>query len=170
MSQSMTISPSPISRQPEVLSRNDPFSMPVIHCLGFFLGMTASSLSVSILMARSSSMTRAHGLSPGGAARSGSTFPIATSDTAHDKQATMALGILMRCPRLPRRKVLAPDDLDVYLACRFELGESVVSLAGAGKAVAFAQGDLQAIDPFEEILSIGTSLLRPIGDLDIDGT
>src|SRR5687768_3146415 len=34
--------------------------MPVIHCLGSFLGMTASSLSVSILMARSSSVTRAH--------------------------------------------------------------------------------------------------------------
>src|SRR5882672_1066188 len=69
MSQSTTISPSPISRKPVVLSRNDPFSMPVIHCFGFFLGMTASSLSVSILMARSSSVTRAHSASLGDWAR-----------------------------------------------------------------------------------------------------
>ena len=69
MSQSMTISPSPTSRKPVALSRNDPFSMPVIHCLGFFLGMTASSLSVSILMARSSSVTRAHRLVSAGWAR-----------------------------------------------------------------------------------------------------
>ena len=34
--------------------------MPVIHCFGAFFGMTASSLSVSILMARSSSVTLAH--------------------------------------------------------------------------------------------------------------
>src|SRR6187455_415527 len=61
MSQSTTISPSPTSRKPVVLSRNDCFSMPVIHCLGFFLGTTASSLSVSILIARSSSITRPQG-------------------------------------------------------------------------------------------------------------
>jgi len=39
--------------------------MPVIQCLGFFLGMTASSLSVMILIRSSSSRTLAQ-LPPGG--------------------------------------------------------------------------------------------------------
>ena len=80
MSQSTTISPSPTSRKPVVLSRNDPFSMPVIHCLGSFLGMTASSLSVSILMARSSSVTRAHPASFAGWARTSPALAIAISN------------------------------------------------------------------------------------------
>jgi len=61
------------------LSRNDPFSMPVIQCLGSFLGITASSLSVSILMALASSVTRAHGLSPADSAKTGMALAITTS-------------------------------------------------------------------------------------------
>jgi hypothetical protein len=41
----------------------------------------------------------------------------------------------------------------------------VVPLGGAGEAVAFAQGDFQAVDPFEEILGVGTGFLRTAGDL-----
>src|SRR5262249_17029 len=54
--------------------------------LGFFLGMTASSLSVSILMARSSSVTRAHGLLPACSAENGPTLPIAMTNTTNGKK------------------------------------------------------------------------------------
>src|SRR5262249_9909647 len=95
MSQSTTISPSPASRKPVALSRNDPFSMPVIHCLGLFLGMTASSLSVSILMARSSSVTRTHLGSFEGGARTDPP-PASARNRPDDSKATKDLESLMR--------------------------------------------------------------------------
>src|SRR5262245_46285976 len=108
MSQSTTISPSPISRKPVVLSRNEPFSMPVIQCLGFFLGMTASSLSVSILIARSSSVTRAHGGSPGGWAGTTPALARAMSNPATDDPAKKALATRIPCPRMLTRRQQAP--------------------------------------------------------------
>src|SRR5262245_40725098 len=97
MSQSMTINPSPISRKPVALSRNDPFSMPVIHCLGSFLGMTASSLSVSTLMARSSSVTRAHSASFAGWAGT-HPMPAIARSSPNDNEAAMAWELFMRRP------------------------------------------------------------------------
>ena len=73
------------------LSRNDPFSMPVIQCLGSFLGMTASSLSVSILMARSSSTTRPQAGCPAGAAAAGTAPASRIANRASDKRARTAL-------------------------------------------------------------------------------
>src|SRR5437588_10867628 len=94
MSQSTTINPSPISRKPVALSRNDPFSTPVIHCLGFFLGMTASSLSVSTLMALSSWVTRVQNLLPGGSAKSGPALAMTMSKGAYGNVTRKALGSL----------------------------------------------------------------------------
>src|SRR5262249_11315589 len=78
----------------------DPFSIPVIHCFGAFLAMMASSLSVSILMARSSSTTRDHVWSSGDSARTDPSLAIAMSNTADDQPAKEALDDFMRRPRL----------------------------------------------------------------------
>src|SRR5262249_32087237 len=92
MSQSTTMSPSPISRKPVALSRKDPFSIPVIHCLGFFLGMTASSLSVSILIARSSSFTCTHSVPGAAATRPG--VAMTTSEMANSRRGKYIAGPL----------------------------------------------------------------------------
>src|SRR5262245_26998461 len=99
MSQSTTMRPSPTSRKPVALSRNDPFSMPVIHCLGLCLGMTASSLSVTILMARSSSMTRPHA-APFAcwASDAGPASPTRSPTDRGSKRA--ARTVLIACPRV----------------------------------------------------------------------
>src|SRR5262249_15441668 len=89
---------SPASRKPVALSRNEPFSMPVIQCLGALLGMTASSLSVATVMALSSSVTRAHGLAPGRPAGPGSALAPARSNAAAGNPARKTLRALMRRP------------------------------------------------------------------------
>jgi len=71
--------------------------MPVIQCLGSFLGMTASSLSVSILIARSSSFTLAHSVSFGGSARTDPAPAIAMTNP-HANWVKEALESLMSRP------------------------------------------------------------------------
>ena len=79
------------------LSRNDPFSMPVIQCLGSFLGMTASSRSVSTLMARSSSVTRTQAASFAGWAEAEPTLANASRQPKANL-VTDALEWIMRLP------------------------------------------------------------------------
>jgi hypothetical protein len=89
----MTISPSPASRNPVVLSRNECFSIPVIQCLGFFFGIAAASLSVSISIRVSLSVTRTHGRSSAGSAVA--TTPRVRRRSIEPQPAWMAAPILM---------------------------------------------------------------------------
>src|SRR5262249_17708486 len=169
MSQSTTISPSPTSRKPVALSRNDPFSMPVIHCLGFFLGMTASSLSVSTLMARSSSVTRAHDGSAGGSARTGLGLATAMSNTARDDLAKKPLETLKAASSI--QKVLSEGPPAVAAGEPLNLGNAIAvaarSRVGFGVVTCLASlprcGPPQVIQAFDSHHDVPVS---PNGQVD----
>src|SRR5262249_2678395 len=83
-----------------------------------------------------------------------------------------AMAHQMASPQAGRRfreRRLSPNEPGVHLAGLLELGEGAVPLSGTGESVAFAQGDFQAVDPFDEILGVGTGFLWTTSDLDVDG-